>query len=197
MSDDIERYSFGGRWIQTRAVLGSAAELDANKAAIKQFVNDQEPKWQTDKGSPSRTDEQKHLVAEVPLMELVTLLRSYSYLSTDDSSTFAMLANSLEAYSKANPSAEGVTYRMSGGKGRLRAAVNGKVRQLFQGRNPKKGAGELIYPGDSEIREPEHFSLQIHYLKVKNEADPQVASFALAVWVPADAGVEMVKLAGD
>jgi hypothetical protein len=197
MSDDIERYSFGGRWIQTRAVLGSAAELDVNKIAIKQFVHDQDPNWQTDKGSISRTNEQKHLVADVPLIELVALLRSYSYLSTDDSSTFAMLANSLETYSKANPSAEGVAYRMSGGKDRLRAAANGKVRQLFQGRNPKKGAGELIYPGDSEIREIERFSLQIHYLTVKNESDPQVASFALAVWVPAGAGVEMVKLAGD
>ncbi|MCB2380440.1 alpha-1,4 polygalactosaminidase [Hymenobacter sp. BT635] len=197
MSDDIERYSFGGRWIQTRAVLGSAAELSANKAAIEQFVHDQEPKWQVDKGHADRTTDQKHQVAQAPLMELVDLLRSYIYLSTDDSSTFAMLANSLETYSKANASAEGVVYRMSGGKKRARAAVNGKVRQLFQGRNPKKGAGELIYPGDIEIRELEQFSLQIHSLEVKNDSGPRVFSFALAVWVPASAGVEMVKLAGE
>ena len=152
LSDDLERYSFGGRWISTRTVVGSAGEIQANKTAIKQFVSAKSLIWQPDKGSDDRTPEQIHQVAEVPLADMVEVLRSYSYLSTDDTSAFAMLANSLEAYSRANPDATGIVYRMSPNGDRKRSAAGGKVRQLFQGRNPKKGDGKLVYPGDSEIR---------------------------------------------
>jgi len=197
LSDDIERYTFGGGWISSRAVVGSDAEIQANKVAIKKFVDTKGFSWQEDDGSDERTPEQVHQTAEVPLAAIVALLRSYSYLSTDDAGSFAMLANSLESFSLSNPSATGQAFRMSSDRERKRSATNGKVRQLFQGRNPKKGAGKLTYPGDTEIKDEERFSLQIHKLKVKTEGAPDKPSFALAVWVPASAGTEMVRLTSE
>ncbi|GAA4027897.1 hypothetical protein GCM10022409_09890 [Hymenobacter glaciei] len=197
LSDDTERYHFGGGWITTRAVVGNDTEYQSNKSAIKQLTGNKAFTWQTDEGSAERTPEQIHSVAEVPLAAIVELLRSYSYLSTDDASAFAMLANSLETFSITNQGATGMVYRMSPSRERTRSAVNGKVRQLFQGRNPKKGAGKLTYPGDAEIKSEEHFSLQIHTLKVKVEGAADQHSFALGVWVPASAGVEMVRLASE
>lgn len=212
LSDDVERYRFGGTWITTVTVQGSAAEIKSNRAAIQAFIKSPTLSWQPDKGSEERTEAQIHLTAKVSLTDMIKLLRSYTYLSnsdadasgfvylsTDDINTFDMLAGNLEKYSKANPSAMGVAYQMSPQVQRKRTSSGGKLKQgpLFQGRNPSKESGKAIYPGDMEIKDKNRFSLQIHSLKVKEGKGPEFDSFVLAVWVPSEAGVEMVKLAED
>ncbi|WP_179225497.1 Z1 domain-containing protein [Hymenobacter mucosus] len=214
LSEDVERYSFGGAWITTETVQGSPAEIDANRAAIDSFISNPSFSWQPDRGSSERTPAQIHLTSEVMLTDIIKLLRSYTYLgtqdtsslgyvylSTDDADAFDMLADNLEAYSKAHPGATGVVYQMSPPpqKPRLRTASNGKLKQgpLFQGRNPSKEEGKAIYPGDTEIKDKGRFSLQIHRLEIKAGKVPGYESFVLAVWVPSDAADEMVKLANE
>ena len=198
LSDDLERYSFGGDWLSTRTVIGSEPEYHANEKLIQDFVAKHHRTWQADSGRSERTADQIHKVVEVSLADLIQLLRSYTYLSTDDASAFHMLASSLEAYSRANPHATGAAYQMSSGKARKRSATHGKVRQLFQGQNPKNGTGrDIIYPGDKKIMSVEKFTVQLHKLRAKNGAEPEKLTSALAVWVPAGAGIEMVKLANE
>lgn len=210
LSDDIEHYSFGGAWMTTETVQGNPAEIKSNRAAIEGFVSDFS--WHPDKGSAERTKSQIHLTTEVQLADIIKLLRSYVYLgtsdtnnlgyvylSTDDADAFDMLADNLEAYSKAHPSATGVAYQMSPVP-RERTASNGKLKQgpLFQGRNPSKEEGKAIYPGDTEIKDKNRFSLQIHRLTIKaTKSALAYDSFVLAVWVPAEAASEMVKLENE
>jgi hypothetical protein len=214
LSEDIERYSFGGAWITTETVQGSVAEINANRAAIDSFISSPSFSWHPDKGSPERTQSQIHLTSEVLLTDIIKLLRSYTYLgtedtsslgyiylSTDDADAFDMLADNLEAYSKVHPDATGVVYQMSPPplKPRQRSASSGKLKQgpLFQGRNPKKEEGKAIYPGDTEIKDKGRFSLQIHRLEIRAGKVPGYESFVLAVWVPSEAADEMVKLANE
>ena len=212
LSDSVERYNFGGAWITTETVQGSSTEIDTNRAAIETFVNNPSFSWQPDRGSSERTPAQIHLTSEVSLTDIIRLLRSYAYLatsdtddlgyiylSTDDVDTFDMLSDNLEAYSKANPDAKGVAYRMSP-LPRERTASNGKIKQgpLFQGRNPSKEVGKAIYPGDTEIKHKDRFSLQVHSLRIKaSKSVPAYDSFVLAVWIPAEAAAEMVKLENE
>ena len=212
LSDDVEHYSFGGAWITTETVQGSPAEINTNRTAIEGFVSNASFSWQPDKGSSERTPAQIHLTAEVPLTDIIKLLRSYIYLgtsdtdtlgyvylSTDDADAFDMLADNLDAYSKANPTATGVAYQMSPAL-RERTASNGKLKQgpLFQGRNPSKDEGKAIYPGDTEIKDKGRFSLQIHRLRIKaTKSAPAYDSFVLALWVPSEAASEMVKLENE
>ena len=197
LSDDVERYEFGGSWLQTHTVTGSDSELQANKQLIKRFLADKRYVWAEDPGDSVRTEDQRHQLATTSLADVIKLLSEYDYLSTDDSASFTMLVSRLELFQQVMPTATAQVYNMSSGKVRARSAVNGRVRQLFQGRNPKKGLGKMTYPGDKEIKDETHFCLQIHHLRVKDEAGPGVNSFALAIWVPSYAGVELVKLASE
>ena len=212
LSDDVEHYSFGGAWITTETVQGSPAEINANRSAIEGFISNPSFTWQPDKGSSERTKAQIHSTSEVLLTDIIKLLRNYVYLgtsdtdnlgyvylSTDDADAFDMLADNLEAYSSANPTATGVAYQMSPVP-RERTAANGKLKQgpLFQGRNPSREEGKAIYPGDTEIKDKNRFSLQIHRLNIKaTKSAPAYDSFVLAVWVPSEAAGEMVKLENE
>ncbi|RTQ45840.1 alpha-1,4 polygalactosaminidase [Hymenobacter gummosus] len=201
--DELERYRFGGAWITTLTVQGTKFEIEQSQAAVQDFIKKQGANWHNDPGHKLRTATQRHLKAEVPLADIAQLLRSYKYFSTDDTHTFDLLANSLERYISANADAKGAAYQMSPSVERKRTARDGKLGQgpLFQGSNPAKDGGEDVYKGDRSIKENSRFTVQIHQLKVINKdqdgSSTEFDTLALAVWVPLEAGVEMVKLAND
>lgn len=213
MSDNIERYRFGGSWVTTQTVQGTPTEIEANRQAIQRFVDKFSSDWQEDLGDDDRTLSQRHLTVEVKLEDIIRLLRSYTYLSTsetdydgftylstDDANTFDMLADNLAKYSKKNPDAVGVAYRMSPNvPPRVRTAEDGKIKSgpLFQGENPSKKKGRIVYPGDREIKDPNRFSIQIYSLSIKNSPLPNYDAFVLAVWVPPAARSTPAKLAND
>jgi hypothetical protein len=211
LSEDLERVRFGssakgsksvrgimGNWTTTTTVQGSPSEIQDNSLTIKSFIDKLKKSWKLDKGNDQRTDFQKHLTAQVPLTEILDLLRAYVYLSTDDADKFSMLANGLQQYISLHPDAQGASFQMSPLKQRTRTAPNGKLSRvaLFQGANPAKDGGSDIYPGDYFICDEKRISIQIHRLKVDTEGN-EFDTFALAVWVPSTEPLDMVKLANE
>jgi hypothetical protein len=57
---------------------------------------------------------------------------------------------------------------------------NDEIQQLFQGRNPR--TGEVIYPGDSEIKNENLLTIQIHLLNIRDTDFQNVPT--LAIWIP-------------
>ena len=201
LSADVEGYKFGGNWITTKTVTGSSLELERNKATVKRIADLLQESWAPDTGNAKRTPEQIHLRAEAKMADLLPLLSSFDFLSDTDSKAFDMLASYITEYIGKHPSDQGLIYQMSSGKTRSRSvSKEGKVGELFQGKNPETGRGAVIYPGDAQIKDSNRFVIQIHRLKAVLENTKTVLApetYALAVWVPSILGVRLVKLADE
>ena len=85
------------------------------------------------------------------------MLNKLRYTRESDSATYSSLRGILKSYIEEHPEDECLVYLMSansidnwGGRTR-RLDRNQEIQQLFQGKNPR--TGEIIYPGDSEIKE--------------------------------------------
>lgn len=197
----VEGYRFGGGWITTKTVRGSSLELARNRAAVQKLLELLDGKWKQDTGSPKRTEDQIHLVAESSFNDILALLGSFDYLSSTDSKTFDMLAAHIADYAKRGDSETGLVYQMRSGTARARSIDDeGRVLELFQGRNPEKGKGEAIYKGDAHIKDDNRLVVQIHRINALQEKTKRLLiedTYALAVWVPSSLGVRLVKLAGE
>jgi hypothetical protein len=68
---------------------------------------------------------------------------------------------------------------------------NNEIQQLFQGRNPR--TGEAIYPGDSEIRNENLLTIQIHLLDLRDTDFISVPT--LAIWIPERIGQDIIRQA--
>ena len=66
---------------------------------------------------------------------------------------------------------------------------NDEIQQLFQGRNPK--TGEVIYPGDSEIKDENLLTIQIHLLNLRDTDFQNVTT--LAIWIPEHMGTDLIR----
>ena len=66
---------------------------------------------------------------------------------------------------------------------------NDEIQQLFQGRNPR--TGEVIYPGDSEIKDENLLTIQIHLLNLRDTDFQNVPT--LAIWIPKHMGADLIR----
>ena len=86
------------------------------------------------------------------------------------------------------PDATCTVYRMSRGRVHERSlGLSDEIPTLFQGANYDRSGSQrvLIYPGDSEIHDPEELSMQIHTLKLEKDGVVVAENVpAIAVWVP-------------
>ena len=72
---------------------------------------------------------------------------------------------------------------------RTRRLVNDEIQQLFQGRNPR--VGDVIYPGDAEIKNDNILTIQIHLLDLRGTQLTSVPT--LAIWVPQHIGRDIIR----
>ena len=146
--------------------------LEAIKASVP---------MEEDDGDPLRTPEQRHLMSgPLPIRRLLEFLAD---VSSDDGDQRAALSGAMLQLDAFGDQA-GRTSRivlMSKGALRERTVTGGSV-ELFQGRNPRKDVGKLIYPGDREIKVHEEPTLQVHVLRARDGSVEDVPTFAL--WVP-------------
>src|SRR5262249_38085021 len=138
--------------------------LDANRQVVRQFT--QSLSFRIDDGHPNRTEEQKHHVAEaVPLaLAYDALLSRLRLTQGQESANLTRLLVHVERYLRDFPDATCTVYQMSRGHQRQRSVKDGRLINLFQGRNPRTGVA--TYPGDSEIRAATGLTIQVHTLKV-------------------------------
>ena len=72
-----------------------------------------------------------------------------------------------------------------------RLNANDEIQQLFQGRNPR--VGDVIYPGDSEIKNDNILTIQIHLLDLRDTLYASVPT--LAIWIPEHIGRDIIRQA--
>ncbi len=208
--DDIDRDRFGNAWFRINAPHDTENLIETNRNAMLEFLGPRSAQFTVDEGHPGRTEDQRHLVATISVRECLDhLLNKLRFTKESDSATYSSLRGILKQYLVEHPDENCRVYLMSATridewKMRLRRLDrNDEIQQLFQGRNPR--TGEIIYPGDSEIREENLLSIQIHRLRLVDRDGQDitdeggVAKFVdvptLAIWVSDHIGRDIVRQA--
>jgi hypothetical protein len=190
ISGEITKYRIGD-WIRIKAPHDSNDIIKHNQDIIGKFKAMET--WQNDQGNPKRTPIEIHHVTSIPLKKaLSTLLNDLHFTRESDAFTFTQLMKSLNEYEENHKTETCLVYLMSRGESRDRKlSVKNEINQLFQGQNPKTGKGEIIYPGDSEIKKKDQVCIQIHKLNLKDRATGTIKFkdvYTIAVWLPETLG---------
>lgn len=194
--DDLDRDTFGDDWFRINAPHDTEELIDKNRESLFAFLQANVTNFLQDEGHPKRTEEQKHLVAKITIKNcLEHLLNKIRYTRESDSATYSSLRGILKSYIEEHPDDECLIYLMSANSitnwaGRTRRLDrNQEIQQLFQGRNPR--IGEVIYPGDSEIKEDNLLTIQIHLLNIRDTEFKRVPT--LAIWIPQHIGADIIR----
>lgn len=174
---------FTDSWVSPSIVLDSEAVIKANMEIVDSFMN--ERTFEFINSNPDRPDNQRHKACYgVSLRSAVEqLLVRIRYTSLSDSQRNTTMLLYLSYLQENNPDEHCTVFQMSPSENRTRSIdQNGKVKQLFQGKDPK---GSHIYPGDREIRSENTVSIQIHKLNLKRDDNDVMKDVpVIAVWLP-------------
>jgi hypothetical protein len=194
--DDLDRDHFGDDWFRIQAPHDTENYIETNRVSVFEFIRARSTSFSINPGHSNRTNDQKHLMARVGVREcLDQLLNKLKFTRETDSAKYSSLRGVLKRYIEEHPDDECVIYLMSttdlnGWQARERRLNNNdEIQQLFQGRNPR--TGEVIYPGDSEIREDGVLTVQIHLLNLKDTTFVNVPT--LAIWIPEHIGKDIIR----
>jgi hypothetical protein len=179
-------------WFYPRAPQESPEGGVFNRSCIDTFLDTLE--MVVDEGHESRTETQRHQVAEhVSLQEVYeNLLLGLRFATLNDAQNFLGTLVVLRNHLRDNPNATCSIYEMSQGGTRQRTLGQlGRIPNLFQGAapvNPPERRGE-VYPGDREIHSPNDVTIQIHRLDLLDR-DSGLVAFEnisnVAIWIPPD-----------
>lgn len=211
--NDLDRDYFGEEWFIVRAPHDTDSLIPQNINVVSAFVTGNINQFTLDDGHQQRTEEQKHLVAELPLANCLTyLLNRLKFTRESDSQTFSSLRGVIGMYLQDHPNENCLVYLMSSnlqnGQAnqnirvrRLHENGSNTIRQLFQGKNPK--TGEVIYPGDREIRNENVVSIQVHRLHLKDTEGNNIIDEngntlyqdipSIAIWFPEHIGKDILR----
>lgn len=194
--DDIDRDRFGDDWFRINAPHDTEEFIETNRNSVFDFLNPRASLFVEDEGHVNRTEDQKHLVAQLPMRDcLEFLLNKLKFTRESDSATYSSLRGILKRFLEENPDELCFVYLMSANsisdwKRRIRRLDrNDEIQQLFQGRNPR--TGEVIYPGDSEIKNESILTIQIHLLDLRDTDFLSVPT--LAIWIPESIGKDIIR----
>jgi Z1 domain len=196
--DGLDRDRFGDDWYRINAPHDTENLIQSNSTALFDFLNPKAAMFAEDEGHANRTQEQKHLVARISMRVCLDhLLNKLKYTRESDSATYSSLRGILKRYLDEHPDDDCLVYLMSANsledwtRRTRRLDRNDEIQQLFQGRNPR--TGEVIYPGDSEIKNENLLTIQIHLLNIRDTDFASVPT--LAIWVPEHIGRDIIRQA--
>lgn len=211
--NDLDRDYFGEEWFIVRAPHDTDTLIPQNRNVVSAFVGNNISQFAQNNGHQQRTTEQKHLVAELPLADCLThLLNRLKFTRESDSQTFSSLRGVIGIYLQDHPAENCLVYLMSTSlhneqvnqnvrDRRLHENGSNTIRQLFQGKNPK--TGEVIYPGDREIKNENVVTIQIHRLHLKDTEGNNIVDEngntlyedvpTIAIWFPENIGRDIVR----
>jgi len=196
----FNRYDFGNYWFRIAAPHDQPNIVDNNRHVCEEYIQNNRQLLHEDAGHPNRTEDQKHYILNSSLDDVFNnLLHRLRFTREDDSEGFTTLQSVLHSYLEQNPDSLAVVYLMKKGDKRTRRLTsNDEIQQLFQGRNPRRGRGEVIYPGDSSIRDEEQVTVQIHKLDLVDRNSGEVFEdiYSIAVWTPEKVGKQVITV-GD
>lgn len=182
LSEPLIRSTFGNKWVRIKAPQDSELIIESNRIIFDKFYEKYKESFIEDSGHKDRTDEQKHVVAKIPLKDIFNdLLNDLKFTRQSDSTTYTNLKSVIDLYTDEFPPEDSFVYIMSKGKPRTRRLnKKNEIQQLFQGRNPKTGT--VKYPGDEKIKSEDNVSIQIHNLDFRDTEFNNIIS--IAVWIP-------------
>lgn len=194
--DDLDRDTFGNDWFKINAPHDTDELINANRNALFKYLKTRAELFSQDEGHPNRTEDQKHLVARISIRDcLENLLNNLRYTRESDSATYSSLRGILKGYIEERQDEKCLIYLMSTNSldnwtpRTRRLNRNNEIQQLFQGRNPR--IGEIVYPGDSEIKNENTLTIQIHLLNFRDMEFINVPT--LAIWIPEQMGVDIIR----
>lgn len=193
--DDLNRDYFGDEWFRINAPHDTEEFIQPNRESIFNFLDPRAIDFAEDAGHIRRTNEQRHLVATMLIQDcLDNLLNDLRFTRESDSATYSSLRGILKRYLRDNPNENCLVYLMSARTlndwtRRTRKLVNNEIQQLFQGRNPR--VGDVIYPGDAEIKRDNVLTIQIHLLDLRDTTFTSVPT--LAIWIPEHIGRDIIR----
>ncbi|MEM6724359.1 MAG: Z1 domain-containing protein, partial [Bacteroidota bacterium] len=196
----FNRYDFGNYWFRIAAPHDQSNIVANNRKVCEEYIQSHRQSLREDTGHVNRTEDQKHYVLNTTLDDVFNnLLHRLRFTREDDSEGFTTLQSVLHLYLEQNSNSSAIVYLMKKGEKRTRRLTsNDKIQQLFQGRNPRRGRGEVIYPGDSLIRDEEQVTVQIHKLDLVDRNTGEVFEdiYSIAVWTPEEVGKQVITV-GD
>ena len=215
--DDLDRDYFGSEWFTIRAPHDTDSLISQNTNIINQFKGNHLNDFDIDEGHSERTEQQKHLVAELPLKTVLdTLLNRLRFTKETDSQTFSSLRGILSRFVEENAEETCLIYCISSSKedGRINETVrrrrlnrNDEIQQLFQGKQPTRANANYqigeIYPGDREVRDIEKVTIQLHRLQLLDQTGNDFTDNndntiyndvpSIAIWVPEEIGRDIIR----
>ncbi|PLX25415.1 alpha-1,4 polygalactosaminidase [Candidatus Parcubacteria bacterium] len=194
LSEDLTRTTFGNKWVRIRAPHDSEVIIESNREVFETFYNKYENKFSEDIGHIDRTEEQKHLVAKLPLKDLFKeLLNELKFTRQTDSATYTNLKSVIDLYTDEFPPEDSFVYIINKGNPRTRRLKKDEIQQLFQGKNPR--TGDVIYPGDEKIKSDDSVNVQIHNLDFRDTEYSNIIT--IAVWIPARLSQSLISKLND
>lgn len=211
--NDLDRDYFGAEWFIVKAPHDTDNLIPQIGNIISSFLASHINNFSLDNGHAQRTEEQKHLVAEFPLSEcLKNLLNRLKFTRESDSQTFSSLRGVIGMYLQDNSDERCLVYVISSKiengqvaqnirERRLNENGSNTIKQLFQGKNPK--SGEVIYPGDRDIKNENMVTIQIHRLRLKDTVGNNIVDEngstlyedvpTIAIWFPENIGKDIIR----
>lgn len=209
--NDTERDHFGDEWFRINAPHDTENWIDSNRDALFGFLSPRAALFAEDPGHPNRTEDQRHLVARISMQEcLEHLLNKLKFTRESDSATYSSLRGIFKRYlEREQPDEDCLVYLMSANtiddwkirNRRLDNKGHDEIQELFQGKNPR--TGQVIYPGDREIKDDGLVSIQIHRLHLKDSNGDDIFDEdgslvygdvpTLAIWIPEHIGKDIIR----
>jgi len=195
-SNEFERFDFLNKWFRVSAPHDLANIIDNNRKVTQEFISFIQNLLQEDCGHVRRTNEQKHAVCQISVRQAFdNYLMKLKFTRDSDSVGFTVLKSVILRFLEEYPSSEATIYLMKKGEIRERQLTKkDEIQQLFQGKNPR--TGEVIYPGDSEIKDFANLTIQIHNLNLINRDTGEVFEnvYTIAVWIPEEMNKSIIRL---
>lgn len=195
-SNEFERFDLSNEWFRISAPHDLQNIIESNRKVAQNFIVELQNFWREDSGHISRTDEQKHFVCEINLQKAFDdLLMKLKFTRDSDSGEFTSLKSVILRYLETQNNPKATVYLMKKGQMRERRLNNrDEIQQLFQGKNPR--TGEVIYPGDSEIKDFANLTIQIHNLDLINKETGEIFEniYSIAVWIPEEMNKSIIRL---
>lgn len=195
-SNEFERFDLSNEWFRISAPHDLQNIIENNRKVTKGFIAELQNLWKEDTGHAKRTEEQKHFVCEIDLQKAFDdFIMKLKFTRDSDSGGFTSLKSVILRYLEKENNARATIYLMKKGGIRERQLTKkDEIQQLFQGKNPR--TGEVIYPGDSEIKDFTNLTIQIHNLNLINRETGEVFEnvYSIAVWIPEEMNKSIIRL---
>jgi hypothetical protein len=199
--DDVDRDRFE-EWYRIHAPHDTDSLITSNRYSVFEFLTAREAQFAESEGHTDRTDEQKHLVASLPIGEcLEHLLNKLKFTRDSDSASYSSLRGVLQGHLEEFPDEECLIYLMSARsindwtRRTRRLNRNDELQQLFQGKQPTRATQQYqigeVYPGDREIKDENRLTIQIHILNIRDTEYTDVPT--LAIWIPEHISKDIIR----